>query len=84
MIESMEYSDNVPSRPLSSAAMGGSAIIPNGNGNGSGPPARVDTAGSPSHEANTDPTPTRHAPAIEKSKYEAAVPYKSRKGDRFS
>ena len=90
-IESLEYSDNVPSRPLSSAAMGGSAIINgHGNGNGNGTPARTDTAGSPSQESSSDPAPTRHAPAteaqrlLEKSKYESSTPFRSRKGDRFS
>ena len=45
---------------------------------------------SPSTEASHDPAPTRHAPEQEgqhmqeKSKYEASVPYKSKKGDRFS
>lgn len=88
MIESLEYSDNVPSRPLSSAAMGGSASMANGNGNGS--PARTDTAGSPSQESTADPAPTRHAPAtesqrvLEKSKYESTTPFRSKKGDRFS
>ncbi len=81
MIESLERSENVPSRPLTSAAMGGSAA-PNGGG-GIGPPARPDAAGS-------DPAPTRHAPSaeaqrsLEKSKYESSLPYKSPKGDRFS
>ena len=87
MIDSLEYSDNVPSRPLSSATMGGSAT-PSNNTNGG--PARTDMAGSPSYEANNDPAPTRHAPAtegqrvFEKSKYEATVPFRSPKGDRFS
>ncbi|EOD52978.1 hypothetical protein BKCO1_3000050 [Neofusicoccum parvum] len=45
---------------------------------------------NPSHEASQDPAPTRHAPAtegqqvLEKSKYEASEPFRSRKGDRFS
>ncbi|CAM1507935.1 Fc.00g047830.m01.CDS01 [Cosmosporella sp. VM-42] len=58
--------------------------------NGNGSPARTDSAGSPSQEASSDPAPTRHAPATEaervdeKSKFESNVPYKSRKGDRFS
>ncbi|KAF8424724.1 hypothetical protein EV426DRAFT_712536 [Tirmania nivea] len=49
-----------------------------------------DLAFAPSKEATTDPAPTRHEPdtdgqrVMEKSKYEAAVPYRSRKGDRFS
>ncbi|KAI1326871.1 hypothetical protein F5Y16DRAFT_373683 [Xylariaceae sp. FL0255] len=55
-----------------------------------GRPARHDTAGSPSQEANNDPAPTRHAPAtegqriVEKSKYESSTPFTSPKGDRFS
>lgn len=55
-----------------------------------GAPARSDTAGSPSQEASHDPPETRHAAVTdsdrtkEKSKYESAVPYTSRKGDRFS
>lgn len=49
-----------------------------------------DHVSSPSTEASHDPAPTRHAPehdgqpVIEKSKYEASVPYRSKKGDRFS
>lgn len=85
MIESLEYSENVPNRPLSSATMGGSdSSLANGG------PARTDTAGSPSQESSSDPAPTRHAPTtegqrvIEKSKYEASVPFRSPKGDRFS
>lgn len=83
MIESLEYSENVPNRPLSSATMGGST-------GANGGPARTDTAGSPSQESSSDPAPTRHAPTtegqrvFEKSKYESSVPYKSPKGDRFS
>ncbi|EGS18112.1 uncharacterized protein CTHT_0061270 [Thermochaetoides thermophila DSM 1495] len=53
-------------------------------------PARTDFVASPSQEAVQDPAPTRHAPTtegqriLEKSKYEAAVPFESPKGDRFS
>ncbi|AEO56830.1 hypothetical protein MYCTH_2302201 [Thermothelomyces thermophilus ATCC 42464] len=85
MIESLEYSENVPNRPLSSATTGGSNGSPANGG-----PARTDTAGSPSQESSSDPAPTRHAPAtesqrvLEKSKYEASVPFRSPKGDRFS
>ena len=49
-----------------------------------------DVAGSPSQEASSDPAPTRHAPENEgqrvgeKSKYEASVPYRAKKGDRFT
>ncbi|KAK0720030.1 hypothetical protein B0H67DRAFT_574879 [Lasiosphaeris hirsuta] len=84
MAESLEYSQNVPSRPLSSATMGGTGTITNGG------PARTDAAGSPSQESSNDPAPTRHAPAtegervVEKSKYESSVPFRSPKGDRFS
>lgn len=45
---------------------------------------------SPASEASHDPAPTQHAPEhegqemIERSKYEASVPYRSKKGDRFS
>lgn len=87
MIESLEYSENVPSRPLSSATMGGTATRASP---GNGGPARTDPAGSPSQEAGSDPAPTRHAPVTEdqrvyeKSKYESSTPFKSRKGDRFS
>ncbi|KAH8176997.1 hypothetical protein LIA77_02079 [Sarocladium implicatum] len=51
---------------------------------------RDDNAGSPSQEASSDPAPTRHAPSTEgervneKSKYETARPFVSKKGDRFS
>lgn len=80
----MEYSDNVPGRPLSASTMGG------GGFNGNAPPARNDVAGSPSQEMSSDPAATRHAPATEqqllneKSKFETSTPYRSSKGDRFS
>jgi hypothetical protein len=85
MVDSLEYSQNVPTRPLSSATMGGSET-----GVANGGPARTDTAGSPSQESSSDPAPTRHAPAtegqrvVEKSKYESSTPFRSPKGDRFS
>ncbi|KAJ9626000.1 hypothetical protein H2204_010299 [Knufia peltigerae] len=50
----------------------------------------LDHAGSPSSEISEDAAPVGHAPVDseqrirEKSKYEAAVPYRSKKGDRFS
>lgn len=87
MVESLEYSDNVPSRPLSSATMGGTSMTASTTNGG---PARTDAAGSPSQESSADPAPTRHAPAtegqrvLEKSKYESSTPFRSRKGDRFS
>ncbi|KAK3370197.1 hypothetical protein B0H63DRAFT_310423 [Podospora didyma] len=87
MVESLEYSENIPTRPLSSEAMGGSVATTGGLNGG---PARTDTAASPSQESSSDPAPTRHAPAtegqrlVEKSKYEASAPFRSPKGDRFS
>lgn len=50
----------------------------------------LDYAGNPSAEASEDAAPVAHAPETEqqkireRSKYEAAEPYRSRKGDRFS
>jgi hypothetical protein len=50
----------------------------------------LDHAGSPSSEISEDAAPVGHAPVDgeqrmrEKSKYEAAEPYRSRKGDRLS
>ncbi|KAI1342219.1 hypothetical protein F5Y15DRAFT_334795 [Xylariaceae sp. FL0016] len=89
MIDSLEYSENVPSRPMNASAMG-SAATSSASGNGNGAAPRDDTVGSPSQEANSDPAPTRHAPAtegqrvVEKSKYESSQPFRSPKGDRFS
>lgn len=82
MIDSLEHSNNVPTKNLSASAMGGT--------DGTATPARTDPSGSPSQEASGDPAPTRHAPAtegqrvVEKSKYESSAPYRSPKGDRFS
>lgn len=84
MIDSLEYSENVPRQPGSSSTMG------SGPSTGNGTSPRTDPSGSPSQEASGDPAPTRHAPAtegqrvFEKSKYESSVPFKSPKGDRFS
>lgn len=50
----------------------------------------LDHAGSPSSEISEDAAPVGHAPVDteqrmrERSKYEAAEPYRSKKGDRFS
>lgn len=61
-----------------------------GNGVNNGGPARTDNTGSPSQEASSDPAATRHAPATEseqvteKSKYESAIPLRTRKGNRLS
>ena len=52
--------------------------------------APPDNSSNPSREASNDPAPTRHAPetagqqVVEKSKYEASEPYRSRRGDRLS
>lgn len=75
MIESLENSDNVPSKPGSASTM---SKEPN-----------TDPVGSPGREQH-DPAPTRHAPSTEgertyeKSKYESSTPFRSKKGDRFS
>ena len=50
----------------------------------------LDHAGSPSSEASEEEAPVGHAPVTpeqkirERSKYEAAEVYRSKKGDRFS
>ena len=50
----------------------------------------LDYSGSPSSEISEDMAPVGHYPETaeqkikERSKYEAAEPYRSRKGDRFS
>jgi hypothetical protein len=86
--ESLEYSSNVPTRPGTSSAMGGSAGSSKKASNRA--PVNHDTTGSPSQEATADPAPTRHAPhtesqrVVEKSKYETSEPFRARKGDRFS
>ncbi|KAF2140350.1 uncharacterized protein K452DRAFT_274057 [Aplosporella prunicola CBS 121167] len=70
-----------------------SAYMPSSNTTGAVPMSAADATGpsaSPSQQASQDPAPTRHAPetegqrVFEKSKYEAAEPFRSRKGDRFS
>jgi hypothetical protein len=49
-----------------------------------------DYSSNPSHEATSDPAPTRHAPTtegqktLEKSKYAAAEVWRSPKGDRLT
>lgn len=79
--DSLEYSQNVPSQPGFSSAMGAGArkdTEPN-----------TDPVGSPGRE-QVEPAPTRHAPTteearvLEKSKYESSTPFRSKKGDRFS
>lgn len=63
-----------------------------GSGSSSGRKREVtlDHVGSPSAEASEDAAAVGHAPVSgeervrERSKYEAAEPYRSRKGDRFS
>lgn len=51
---------------------------------------KADHAGSPSTEASHDPAPTDHlsdnggSKAQGQSQYEAAVPYRAKRGDRFS
>lgn len=92
MIESLEYSQNVPSHPGSASAMGGSRTRtddqkerPRQEEN------RVDHAFHPSLEqAAKEVTPTEPLSDKEynrlygKSKYESSTPFRSQKGDRFS
>lgn len=76
----MEYAGLEPASSSATAAT---------NGN-DGAPAGTDTTGSPSQEVSRDHAATRHAAVTEpdetkeKSRYESAAPYRSRKGDRFS
>lgn len=79
LTQSLEYSAVTPTSSSGRSSRGGNAS------------STGDTAGSPSQEATTgEPAPTRHAPesegqrVMEKSKYEAAEPYRAKKGDRFS
>jgi hypothetical protein len=78
MVDSLEYSDNVPSRPLSSATMGGGMAMAATQGS-SGISTSVD-----SRPAAQGPDCGEGGPAVEKSKYESSTPFRSRKGDRFS
>lgn len=78
MQEALEYSSNHTTKSSSSTKPSNSEL------------SNSDNTASPSHEANVDPAPTRHAPESagqrvrEKSKYEASEPFRSKKGDRFS
>ncbi|KUI71291.1 hypothetical protein VM1G_06935 [Cytospora mali] len=80
MIASLENSQNVHSQPVSSSNTAGNYV------NDGLPPKEF----SPSREMDFDPAPVKHRPVTEheriygKSKYEAAEPYKNKKGDRFS
>lgn len=82
MADSLEYGNNVPTHPGSSSTMAGGVRK-------STEPPNTDPVGSPGRE-QAEPAPTRHAPTtedgrvVEKSKYESATPYRSKKGDRFS
>lgn len=82
MIESLEYSNNVPSHPGSASSMGAGPRKGGGEAN-------MDPVGSPSRE-QYDPAATRHEPTtekeqtFEKSKYESSTPFRPKPGDRFS
>ncbi|KAK2602433.1 hypothetical protein N8I77_008964 [Diaporthe amygdali] len=92
MIESLEYSQNVPSHPGSASAMGGSRTRTEEETERlKREEPRVDHAFHPSLEqAAKDVHPTEQMSDKEynrlygKSKYESATPFRSRKGDRFS
>lgn len=73
----------MPSSPTSSTNVaGGTSDVPNGK--------VLDHASNPSSEASEEAAPVGHAPINaeerlkNRSKYEAAEPYRSKKGDRFS
>lgn len=84
MIASLENSENVPSHPAASSNTAGKIPVNDGS------PPRECVVASPGREMDTDPAPVRHRPLTEhervygRSKYEAAEPYRSKKGDRFS
>lgn len=84
-LESSAYKENTISAKKASTKAGGSD-----SGHTSASVRGLDHAGSPSSEISEDAAPVGHAPVDdaqkmrERSKYEAAEPYRSRKGDRFS
>jgi len=81
----MPFNSNPPT-VKSKAKSKASAAAADGTQNTKG----LDHAGSPSSEISEDVAPVGHAPVDhdqrvrEKSKYEAAEPYRSKKGDRLS
>ncbi|KAL9112296.1 MAG: hypothetical protein Q9227_003414 [Pyrenula ochraceoflavens] len=94
-LEAASYSPEparAPKKSKNKASEGGS-----GGGQQQEPAVKVgkndkglDHAGSPSSEASQDAAPVGHAPETEgqkvreRSKYEAAEPFRSKKGNRFS
>jgi hypothetical protein len=90
-LERFDAEPSIPKKPKAKAmstsgstnvAGGTSADKPNGKA--------LDHASNPSSEASEEAAPVGHAPINaeerlkNRSKYEAAEPYRSRKGDRFS
>jgi hypothetical protein len=77
---------NAPATSKSKVKSNGQAAPSSGSQNLKG----LDHAGSPSSEISEDAAPVGHAPVDgeqrmrEKSKYEAAEPFRSKKGDRLS
>lgn len=92
MVESLEYSQNVPSHPGSASAMGGTRTRTDDQSQRPRQDEdRVDHAFRPSLEqAAKDVAPTEPLSDKEynrlygKSKYESSKPFRSPKGDRFS
>ena len=76
--------------PTSSSSRSKPRSDPSEPGDGAQHSKGLDHAGSPSSEISEDPAPIGHAPENaeqkirEKSKYEAAEPFRSKKGNRFS
>ena len=89
MSQSSRLLDSQPTTPKKKSAKARGSGADNGD-MGSSLSKGSDHAGSPSMESSQDAAPVGHAPEDEKqsiaerSKYEAAVPFLSRKGDRFS
>lgn len=84
MIASLENADNTPSQANPPSNKVGQIPVNDGS------PPNDCVVASPGREMDTDPAPVRHRPLTEhervygRSKYEAAEPYRSKKGDRFS
>jgi hypothetical protein len=66
-VESLEYSENVPTRPLSSSTMGGTH----------------DPVGPRGQEGKDSSSSSSSSSSATKSKYGAQKPFVSPKGDRF-
>lgn len=80
-----------PKKPKAAPASSpGGTNVAGGTSNGTPNGKVLDHASNPSSEASEEEAPVGHAPINaeerlkNRSKYEAAEPYRSKKGDRFS